>query len=205
MSLTQAAGSTETKPPARSIHSVTRILGATAPEATTKSPGEAWLKSPGAAETSRMASTRGTLAHDSCEYLAQSGHLGWRDQQQISAASSRWAKMAFIAARRRSQSGALKKHWLERRQSPGAPLATPEVCADGSSTHVTAVHSSGVLWQTSLRSFAGACDALIDLSTAKAQSRLIGRRQANPPTRTWTHFGGLQPSGLARIPSWCAI
>ena len=49
------------------FHSVTRILGATAPEAQQKAL-ESWLKSPGAADTSRMASTRGTAMHNAVEY-----------------------------------------------------------------------------------------------------------------------------------------
>lgn len=49
-------------------HSVTRVLGATAPEQQKKAL-ERWLERPGSGEDRDIAAQRGTLAHDSAEFL----------------------------------------------------------------------------------------------------------------------------------------
>ena len=49
-------------------HSVTRILGATAPEEQKKAL-ERWLERPDSLQTRDMAAARGTAAHNSAEYV----------------------------------------------------------------------------------------------------------------------------------------
>ena len=54
------------------FHSVTRILGATAP-ANQKAALERWLERPTAAQERDLAANRGTTAHNSAEYLLKTG------------------------------------------------------------------------------------------------------------------------------------
>jgi hypothetical protein len=62
-------GRTYTHPATGEVfHSVTRILGATAPEHQKKAL-ERWLERPGSEQDRDMAATRGTLAHGHCEYI----------------------------------------------------------------------------------------------------------------------------------------
>ena len=141
-------------------HSVTRILGATAPEAQQKAL-ESWLKSPGAAETSRMASTRGTLAHDSCEYLLKVGSRLAR-----SAANKRGVFKMGEDGLYRCPSKVTK--WGLEKALAGAPPVPWSAAGYARGLrgwildNVTAVHSVEFYGRHPCGA-AGACDALLDL------------------------------------------
>ena len=142
-------------------HSVTRILSATAPESQQKAL-ESWLKSPGAAETSRMASTRGTLAHDSCEYLLKVGSRLAR-----SAANKRGVFKMGEDGLYRCPSKVTK--WGLEKALAGAPPVPWSAAGYARGLrgwildNVTAVHSVEFYGRHPCGA-AGACDALLDLN-----------------------------------------
>ena len=142
------------------FHSVTRILGATAPEAQQKAL-ESWLKSPGAADTSRMASTRGTLTHNSAEYVLKTA-----------------ARLARSTANKRNvwkvgedglhRPPAKVTKWALEKALAGAPPVPWSAAGYARGLrgwivdHVTAIHSIEFFGHHPA-GFAGACDALLDL------------------------------------------
>ena len=141
-------------------HSVTRILAATAPEAQQKAL-ESWLKSPGAADTSRMASTRGTLTHNSAEYVLKTA-----------------ARLARSTANKRNvwkvgedglhRPPAKVTKWALEKALAGAPPVPWSAAGYARGLrgwivdHVTAIHSIEFFGHH-VAGFAGACDALIDI------------------------------------------
>ena len=110
-------------------HSVTRILGATAPEEQKKAL-ERWLERPDSTQTRDMAAARGTAAHNSAEYVLKTAQRLARATAKNATAGA-LEKTAFIEHQKRSQSGPSKKPFKEPRVLPGALVVSLGVCGDG--------------------------------------------------------------------------
>ena len=111
-------------------HSVTRILGATAPEEQQKALAK-WLERPDSTQTRDMAAARGTAAHNSAEYvlkLAQRLAL----EQLKNATAGNWEKMTFIERQKQSRVGRWRRQSKAPRVFPGALAVSLGVCGDGS-------------------------------------------------------------------------
>ena len=113
-------------------HSVTRILGATAPEEQQKALAK-WLERPDSTQTRDMAAARGTAAHNSAEYVLKTAQRLARATAQNATAGA-YQKMAFIEHQKQSQNGPWKKPFKAPRVSPGALVVSLGVCGDGSWT-----------------------------------------------------------------------
>ena len=144
-------------------HSVTRILGATAPEEQQKALAK-WLERSDAAQTRDMAAARGTAAHNSAEYCLKTAQrlaratatkrnswkLGEDGLYRAPKAVTRWALEKAIQSAPRvpwSASGFARglRGWILDRVTAIH------------SVEFSAFHPAG---------FAGACDALLDLDGA---------------------------------------
>lgn len=143
------------------FHSVTRILSATKPEAQQKAL-ERWKASPGAAETSAMACTRGHIAHNSAEFVLKTGARLAR-----STANKRGIWRVGSDGLYRAPSSVTK--WgIEK-----AIASAPPVGFSGAGyarslrawilSNVTAIHAIEYFGHHPA-GFAGAADALLDLS-----------------------------------------
>lgn len=141
--------------------SVTRILSQTKPEAQQKAL-ERWKASPGAAETSAMACNRGHLAHSSAEYVLKTATRLAR-----STANKRGIWKLGDDGLYRCPSSVTK--WAIEKAIAGAPPAGFSAAGYARSlrafilSNVSAIHSVEFFGHHPA-GFAGACDALLDLS-----------------------------------------
>ena len=100
-------------------HSVTRILGATAPEEQQKALAK-WLERPDSTQTRDMAAARGTAAHNSAEYVLKlAQRLARATAQKRNSWKNAYQKMAYIEHRKQLQNGAWKKPFKAPRECPG--------------------------------------------------------------------------------------
>ena len=136
-------------------HSVTRILGATAPEEQKKAL-EKWLERPDSTQTRDMAAARRTAAHNSAEYVLKQPN-DWHAQQlkNATAGGRRWPL---------SRTKSVTK-WALKGNSASACSWSASGFARGLRgwilDHVTAIHVEFSAFHPA--GFAGACDALVDL------------------------------------------
>ena len=143
------------------FHSVTRILSATKPPAQQKAL-ERWKASPGAAETSAMACNRGHLAHSSAEYVLKTATRLAR-----STANKRGIWKLGSDGLYRCPSSVTK--WAIEKAIAGAPPVGFSGAGYARSlrafihSNVTAIHGVEFFGHHPA-GFAGACDALLDLS-----------------------------------------
>ena len=142
------------------FHSVTRILGTTAPEAQQKAL-ENWLSRPGSNETREAAAKRGTGAHNHMEYVLK---LAQRLARATSNKKGIW---------KQSEDGLYRypqkiTQWAMEKASAGAPRIpwASSGYARGlrgwAMDHITAIHSVEFSGHHPA-GMAGACDALVDL------------------------------------------
>ena len=142
------------------FHSVTRILGATAPEEQKKAL-ERWLERPDSGQTREMAAARGTAAHSSAEYclkLAQrlargtaqkrnSWKMGEDGLYRAPKAVTRWALEKAVQ-------GCPRVPWSASGFARGLRGWILDHVTNIHAVEFSAFHPAG---------FAGACDALVDL------------------------------------------
>jgi len=142
------------------FHSVTRILGATAPEAQQKALAK-WLERPGSPEERDMAASRGTAAHSSAEYCLKTAQklaratankrncwsVGEDQLYRAPKAITKWALEKAIQ-------GAPRVPWNASGYARGLRGWILDRLTAIHSVEFSAFHPAG---------FAGACDCLADI------------------------------------------
>ena len=141
-------------------HSVTRILGATAPEEQKKAL-EKWLERPDSTQTRDMAAARGTAAHNSAEYVLKTAQRLARATAQ-KRNSWRVSEDGLYRAPKAVTKWALEKAIQGAPRVPWSASGFARGLRGWILDHVTAIHSVEFS-AFHPAGFAGACDALVDL------------------------------------------
>ena len=142
-------------------HSITRVLGATAPPEQ-KARLEKWLERPGSTQERDSAAKRGTFAHDNAEYVLKTGRKlaihaankrglwkpGSDGLERAPSALTRWALEKAIQ-------GSPKVNWSAAGYARGLRSFILE--------RVTAIHACEFSVYHPEMSTAGTCDALLDI------------------------------------------
>lgn len=155
------AGRIYRDPDGNIYHSITRVLGATAP-AEQKERLNKWLERPGSIQERDSAAKRGTFAHDNAEYVLKTGrklaiHAAnkrglWKPGddglERAPRALTRWAIEKAIQ-------GSPKVNWSAAGYARGLRSFILE--------RVTAIHACEFSVYSPAMSVAGTCDALVDI------------------------------------------
>ena len=141
-------------------HSVTRILGATAPEEQQKALAK-WLERPDSTQTRDMAAARGTAAHNSAEYVLKTAQRLARATAQ-KRNSWRVSEDGLYRAPKAVTKWALEKAIQGAPRVPWSASGFARGLRGWILDHVTAIHSVEFS-AFHPAGFAGACDALVDL------------------------------------------
>ena len=141
-------------------HSVTRILGATAPEEQKKAL-ERWLERPDSGQTREMAAARGTAAHSSAEYVLKTA-------QRLARSTANKRNVWRIGEDGLYRAPKAITKWSLEKAIQGCPRVPWSASGFARGLrgwildHVTAIHSVEFS-AFHPAGFAGACDALVDL------------------------------------------
>ena len=141
-------------------HSVTRILGATAPEEQKKAL-ERWLERPDSGQTREMAAARGTAAHSSAEYVLKTA-------QRLARSTANKRNVWRIGEDGLYRAPKAITKWSLEKAIQGCPRVPWSASGYARGLrgwildHVTAIHSVEFS-AFHPAGFAGACDALVDL------------------------------------------